>query len=91
MMFNLGERVKHLDTGSVGIVIGYGKRIVDKKCLEIAKVRLIDSTSNRGITVKDAYAKWLPYPEDYRISAPYLNAIHSNAKLIKRYDFARSA
>ena len=91
-MFNLGDRVKHLDTGNIGIVVGFGKRIVDRKCLEIAKVKLVQGTTlNKGTTVRDLYSKWLLCPEDYRVLVPNPLGKHLKLQPVKRYDLAQSA
>lgn len=89
-MLNLGDRVKHLDTGEIGIVIGYGKRIVNRKCLATSKVKLINSETRKKATIKDIDSKWFLCPEDYRIS--YDNpARHLIIKPVKRFDLAKSA
>ena len=90
-MFNLGERVKHLDTGNIGIVIGYGQRIVNNQCLETVKVRLLNSTTSQKITIKDLNCRWFPCPEDYRTLYPNPTSRHLLVKPIKRYDLAKSA
>lgn len=89
-MLNLGNRVKHLDTGEIGIVIGYGKRIINNKCSTTLKVRLIDRTARKKATIKDIDSKWFPYPEDYRISSHSLDR-HLIIKPARRFDLARSA
>ena len=90
-MLNLGDRVKHLDTGEIGIVIGYGKSIINNKCLATAKVKLVNSTVRKKTTVKDIDSKWFSCPEDYRISYPNPLARHLIVKPAKRFDLARSA
>ena len=70
-MLNLGDRVKHQDTGNVGIVVGFGKRIVNHECLPTTKVKLISPESNKPIvTIKDLDINWLPCPEDFRVIYP---------------------
>lgn len=69
-MLNLGDRVKHQETGNVGIVVGFGKRVVNNKCLSTAKVKIIDSKSHRKNTVNDLDTKWLPCPQDFRTVSP---------------------
>ena len=44
-MFKIGDRVKQQDTGNIGIVVGYGHRIVNNKCLTTIRVKLERSTS----------------------------------------------
>ena len=97
-MFNLGDkpngmasqRVKHLDTGKIGIVIGFGKRVVDRKCLATVKVKLVDSTAKKKATIKDLDSKWFPCPEDYRISHSNPLAKHLSVKPAKRFALSRS-
>ena len=69
-MLNLGARVKHQETGNIGIVIGFGKRIVNNKCLSTAKVKIISPKSSNKNTVNDLDAKWLPCPQDFRVIYP---------------------
>lgn len=90
-MFNLGDRVKHLDTGNIGIVVGYGKRIINNKCLATVKVKLLNSTSSKKRTINYLNSKWFPCPEDYRILHP--NSLSKNlvVKPIKRCDLAKLA
>ena len=57
-MFDLGDRVQHKQTGDVGIVVGYGHRIVDNNYWTTIKVKLIPSTSIQGI-VEDLFSEWL--------------------------------
>ena len=85
-MFNLGDRVKHLDTDEIGIVIGYGKRIVNNKCLATSRVKLVDSTTRKKATIKDLDDRWFPCPEDYRTS--HFNPL---VKPAKRFVLSRSA
>ncbi len=91
MMFNLGERVQHLDTGNIGIVVGYGKRIVDRQCLPTVKVKIISPDLSNKITIKDLDSKWLSTPEDYRFLYPNAVSRHLVIKPAKRYDLPRSA
>ena len=69
-MLNLGDRVKHQNTGNIGIVVGFGKRIVNNKCLPTTKVKLIGSESQPKVTIKDLDINWLPWPEDFRVIHP---------------------
>ena len=90
-MFNLGDRVKHLDTGEIGIVVGYGKRIVNNKCLAILKVELINSTARTKATIKDLDSKWFPCPKDYK--TPHSNPLAKQliVKPAKRFALSKSA
>ena len=90
-MFNLGDRVKHLDTGKIGIVVGYGKRIEKNKCLATSKVKLVNSTVRKKATIKDLDSKWLPCPEDYRTSHSNPLAKQLIVKPAKRLSLSRSA
>ena len=90
-MFNLGDRVKHLDTGEIGIVIGYGKRIVNHKCLATLKVKLVDSTAKNKATIKDLDSKWFPCREDYKTPHSYPLAKHLIVKPAKRFTLSKSA
>lgn len=90
-MFNLGDRVKHLDTSEIGIVIGFGKRIVDRKCLATIKVKLVNSTAKKKAIIKDLDSKWFFCPKDYK-------TLHSNsiakqliAKPAKRFTLSKLA
>ncbi|MEM8830041.1 MAG: hypothetical protein AAGE96_11890 [Cyanobacteria bacterium P01_G01_bin.19] len=93
-MFSLGDkpsgmasqRVKHIETDNIGIVIGFGKRIVNNKCLSAVKVKTISSESNKKITVKDLQTQWLPCSEDYKVIHPNLNGKKLILAPIKRYD-----
>ena len=85
-MFHLGDRVKHLDTDSIGIVIGFGKRIVNNKCLPTVKVKIISPESSKKNTIKDIQTQWLPCSEDYRVIYPNLNSRKLILAPIKRYD-----
>ncbi|MEM8830037.1 MAG: hypothetical protein AAGE96_11870 [Cyanobacteria bacterium P01_G01_bin.19] len=69
-MLNLGDCVKHQATGNIGIVVGFGKRIVNNKCLPTTKVKIISPKSNRKTTVKDLDTQWLPCPQDFRVIHP---------------------
>lgn len=69
-MLNLGDRVKHQETGKTGIVVGFGKRIVNNKCLPTAKVETTDPKSNKKAIVKDLDTKWLPCPKDFKVMHP---------------------
>lgn len=91
MMFNLGDRVKHLDTGEIGIVIGFGKRIVDRKCLAIVKVKLVDSTAKKKAIIKDLDSKWFFCSKDYK--TPHSNPLAKQliVKPAKRFALSRSA
>ena len=90
-MFNLGDRVKHIDTGNIGIVVGYGKRIVNNKCLAILKVKLVDSTARKKATIKDLDSKWFPCPENYKTSHSNTPTKHLIVKPAKRFTLSRSA
>ena len=90
-MFNLGDRVKHLDTGNIGIVVGSGKRIVDRKCLTTVKVKIVSPNLSNKLTIKDLDSKWFLFPEDYRTLYPNPLSRHLVVKPIKRYDFSKSA
>lgn len=91
IMYNLGDRVQHLNTGNTGIVIGYSKRIVDRQCLPTIKVRIISPCSQQKTTVKDLNSRWFFCPEDYRTINPNPLAKHLIIKPVKRYDLAKSA
>ena len=91
MILNLGDRVKHLDTGEIGIVVGYGKRIVNNKCLATVKVKLVNSTARKKATIKDLDSKWFPCPEDYRTLHPNPLAKDLIVKPVKRFDLVGSA
>ncbi|MEM8675935.1 MAG: hypothetical protein AAGF83_18990 [Cyanobacteria bacterium P01_G01_bin.67] len=82
-MFNLGSRVKHKNTDDVGIVTGYGYRIVKNKCLKTLKVKIISPNQNRKKTLKDLDCQWLSCAEDYRLINPNPLARHLIAKPLK--------
>ena len=90
-MFNLGDRVKHLNTSEIGIVVGYGKRIINNKCLATLKVKLVDSSNRKKATIKDLDSKWFPCSEDYRTSHFNPLAKHLIIKPAKRFTLSRSA
>ena len=58
-MFKIGDRVKQQDTGNIGIVVGYGHRIVNNKCLTTIRVKLERSTSIKETMVIEPHSKWL--------------------------------
>ena len=66
-MFNLGDRVRHLDTGKIGLVVGFGRCIIQNKCLAIIKVKLLNSSSSQQLIVKDPDFKWISLPENNRV------------------------
>ncbi|GAB4533978.1 MAG: hypothetical protein Tsb0014_19870 [Pleurocapsa sp.] len=63
MMFNLSDRVQHKLTGDVGVVVGYGHRIVDRNYVITLKVRLIRANSIK-LMVEDLFSKWRFFQED---------------------------
>ena len=90
-MFNLGDRVKHIDTGNIGIVVGYGKRIVNNKCSTTVKVKLLNSTTSKKATIKDLDSKWFPCPKDYK--TPHSNPLAKQliVKPAKRFALSKLA
>ena len=90
-MFNLGDRVKHSDTGEIGIVIGHGKRIVNNQCLATVKVKLVNSTARKKATIKDLDSQWFSCPLDYRTSHFNPLAKHLIIKPAKRFALYKSA
>ena len=83
------QRVKHLETNS--IVIGFGKRIVNNKCLPTVKVKIISSEPVKKTTFKDLQTQWLPCPEDHRVIYPNLESRKLILAPIKRYDRPKTA
>ncbi|MEM7591778.1 MAG: hypothetical protein AAF383_09725 [Cyanobacteria bacterium P01_A01_bin.83] len=77
-MLNLGDkpdgiasqRVKHQETGNIGIVVGFGKRIINNKCLPTTKVKIVDSESERKTIVRDLDTKWMLFPQDFKAIYP---------------------
>jgi hypothetical protein len=63
MMFNLSDRVQHKLTGDVGVVVGYGHRIVDHQYITTVKVRLTRANSIK-LMVEDLFSKWRFCQED---------------------------
>ena len=57
-MFNLSDRVQHKQTGDVGIVVGYGYRLVDNNYWTTVKVKIISSNSTKTI-LEDLFSEWL--------------------------------
>ena len=58
-MFKLSDRVCHKQTGNVGIVIGYGHRMVNNVYLTTLKVQITNSTSRKEI-IEALASDWLP-------------------------------
>ena len=85
-MFSLGDRVKHIETDNIGIVIGFGKRIVNNKCLSAVKVKITSPESSKKITVNDLQTQWLPCSEHYKAIHPNLNSKKLILAPVKRYD-----
>lgn len=73
-MFNLGDRIKHIETGSIGIVIGFGKRIVKNKCLPTVKVKITSPQPSKKTTLKDLQTQWTPCSENHRAINPKLES-----------------
>lgn len=69
MVLTLGNRVKHKDTGDIGTVVDYGHRIVNNKCIDTVKVRLINSTSKKKSVVQDLDSQWLLCPKNDRVAS----------------------
>ena len=72
MVLNIGNRVKHKDTGNIGMVVDYGHRIVNNKCMDTVKVKLINSTSNKKSVVQDLDSQWLLCPKNERVASSNL-------------------
>lgn len=90
-MFNLRDRVKHQETGDIGTVVGFGRRIVNNKCLRTIKVKIISPTLSEKRIVEGIDYKWLPCPkEDNKLPARDSLAHHSIKKPVKKYNLAES-
>ncbi len=61
-MFYLSDRVQHVKTGDIGIVVGYGFRLVNNDYLATVKVYITRSTNTTGM-VEDVFGKWLFCPK----------------------------
>ena len=91
-MFHFGDRVKHIETNEIGIVVGYGNRIVNNKCLETIKVKIISPLNRKKTSIKDLNSQWLLCPaEDYRILYPNPFLLDFSVKPVEQYEFAKSA
>lgn len=84
-MFNIGDRVQHQDTGSIGIVAGYGHRIVNNKCLTTIKVKLERSKSIKETVVIEPDSKWLLARAERKTRRFNSPAIRSIEKPVKKY------
>lgn len=84
-MFKIGDRVKQQDTGNIGIVVGYGHRIVNNKCLTTIKVKLERSTSIKETMVIEPHSKWLLCQADSKTIHSASPARHSIEKPVKKY------
>ena len=65
-MFNISDRVQHKQTGDVGMVVGYGYRMVNNNYWTTIKVKSTDPTSLKGI-IEDLFNEWLLCQEDDNI------------------------
>lgn len=68
MVLNIGNRVKHKDTGDIGKVVDYGHRIVNNKCMDTVKVKLINSSNEKSV-VQDLDSQWLLCPKNDKVAS----------------------
>ena len=91
MVLTLGDRVQHKDTGNIGTVVDCGHRIVNNKCMDTVKVKLINSTSKKKSVLQDLDSQWLLCPKnDWVVSSNSCDR-HPIVKPIKKRHLVPSA
>lgn len=64
IMLNIGDRVKHIETGNIGRIVGYGyQKINDSYYLTTIKVELFVYSSLK-IIAEDVFESWQIWQSD---------------------------